>query len=57
MGTRSFEERNRRTIMKTGGESYTVTIPKHLMKELRWQVRQEVVFERKGKTLVIKDAE
>ena len=56
MGTRGFEERNRRSLQKNGGNGYSVTIPIHLVRELRWQVRQELIIERRGKELVIKDA-
>ncbi|HIA91485.1 TPA: AbrB/MazE/SpoVT family DNA-binding domain-containing protein [Candidatus Saccharibacteria bacterium] len=57
MGTRPISELNQRALQKTGTGSYTITVPKHLVKAMRWQVRQELVFVKKGDNLILKDAE
>jgi antitoxin component of MazEF toxin-antitoxin module len=42
-----------RKIFKTG-DSYAVTLPKKIIRELRWREKQEVKAELQGKTIVIK---
>ncbi|HIA91639.1 TPA: AbrB/MazE/SpoVT family DNA-binding domain-containing protein [Candidatus Saccharibacteria bacterium] len=57
MGTRRFEESNIRKLFKSGqGRSYSLTIPIHLIRELRWQDNQELIIERDGNELRIRDA-
>ena len=56
MGTRPYNELNKRKLFKSGGNSYTLTIPIQLIRELRWQMNQEVIVERRGQEIVIKDA-
>lgn len=57
MGRRSLEDRNIRKLQKTGrgGASYSVTLPKELIRELGWKERQKVTVEKKGETLIISD--
>jgi bifunctional DNA-binding transcriptional regulator/antitoxin component of YhaV-PrlF toxin-antitoxin module len=45
-----------RKIGTTGANaSYFLTIPKDVIKKLKWRKGQRVVVERKGETIVIKD--
>ena len=46
-----------RKIVKNGAGTYYVSIPKQLMKKLRWKEKQKVVISEKGKTLIVKDWE
>ena len=44
-----------RKITKVGNYSYSVTVPKELIKKLGWRERQKVVVKISGKGLNIKD--
>ncbi len=46
-----------RKIIKAGSHSYTITIPKELMKKFKWRERQkiEIVFGGKKHRFSIKD--
>ena len=48
-----------RKLQKTGEdrESYIVTLPKELVKELEWREHQKVVIKKEGKKLIISDWE
>lgn len=46
-----------RKLQKTGdeGQSYILTLPKELVKELDWREHQKVVIKKEGKKLIISD--
>lgn len=44
-----------RKITVTGRETYSVTIPKKMMKDLGWRKGQKVVFEKSGEMIIIRD--
>lgn len=56
MPRRKLADRNTRKIMKSGG-SLVVSIPKEILKELRWRVKQKVVVKKKGNGVFIGDWE
>lgn len=55
MGVRQAGEQNIRTLQKTNTGSYTVSLPIELVRQLRWQNGQRVVFRRSGNKLVLED--
>jgi antitoxin component of MazEF toxin-antitoxin module len=44
-----------RKLSKVGGSSYAVTLPKALVKKLKWRERQKLVVKQRGQTLIISD--
>jgi len=54
MARRQLKNRNTRKLVKRDA-SYTVTLPIEFVRSLRWQNKQKVVVEKRGKELVIKD--
>ena len=46
-----------RKIQRTGrdGQSYMVTLPKEMMRDLGWRERQKVTVTKEGKRLIIED--
>ena len=46
-----------RKITVTGRGTYSMTLPKAMVRNLKWRKGQRVVVERKGNTLVIRDFE
>jgi hypothetical protein len=59
MARRTLENKNIRKISKSGGKSYSLTLPISFIRDLGWQKKQKVVVEMdpKKKVLVIKDWE
>jgi phosphate uptake regulator len=59
MARQTLENKNVRKITKSGGKSYSLTLPISFIRELGWQKKQKVVVEmdKKKKVLVIKDWE
>jgi hypothetical protein len=59
MARQTLENKNIRKITKSGGKSYSLTLPISFIRELGWQKKQKVVVEmdKKKKGLVIKDWE
>jgi phosphate uptake regulator len=57
MARQTLENKNVRKITKSGGKSYSLTLPISFIRELGWQKKQKVVVEmdKKKKVLVIKD--
>ena len=51
---RTIENRNVRKLYKHSS-SYAVTIPVEIIRALRWQERQKVVFKKQGKKIIIED--
>ena len=54
MARRKLEDKNIRKILKNG-DSYAVTIPIELMRELKWREKQKVVVKKRGKGVTIID--
>ena len=44
-----------RKINKTARRSYSVVLPKEIIKKLGWKERQKIVVSLRGKTVTIKD--
>lgn len=55
MGVRKTDEQQIRKLTKNGSGTYSVSVPIELVRELRWQVGQQVVVKRHGKRIVIED--
>jgi antitoxin component of MazEF toxin-antitoxin module len=56
MGRRKSGSENIRSLSKTGsGASYAITLPKAMIKALKWKERQKLVVSGSGRTLLIKD--
>lgn len=57
MGDKKIGEENIRKIQRTGraGGSYSITLPKRMVKQLGWQERQKLVVKQEGKKLIIED--
>jgi len=51
---RKINEENIRKIFKTG-QSYAVTLPMEIVKELGWKERQKVVIKKRGSGFSIED--
>ena len=51
---RKLEDKNIRKILKNG-DSYAVTLPIDLIRELKWKQKQKVVVKKRGKGLTIVD--
>ena len=56
MARQKLHEENIRKIKKSGN-SYAITIPIAVMRELGWQERQKVVVEKRGSGFAVKDWE
>ena len=54
MARRKFHEENIRKIKKSG-DSYAITIPIVLIRELGWREKQKVVVEKRGAGFAVKD--
>lgn len=54
MGRRKVGEENVRTITKSGGSSYSVTLPIQIMRQLGWREGTQVVVERSGSRVVVR---
>ncbi len=54
MGRRKLHEENIRKIKKSG-DSYAITLPITVIRELGWREKQKVVVEKRGKGILIKD--
>lgn len=53
MGTYKAGQQNRRVLQKNNTGTYTVSVPIELVRQLKWQDGQRVVFEKRGKTIII----
>jgi len=54
MARRKLKDKNIRKILKNG-DSYAVTIPIELVRELKWREKQKVVVKKRGKGVIITD--
>ena len=55
MGMQKMKNQNVRKIIKVGGKSLAVTLPRELVNKLRWKEKQKVVVKRVRGGLLIKD--
>lgn len=56
MARRSIEERNIRSLQKTGGgKSYIITLPIEMIHDLEWQAKQKLTVKRHGEGILITD--
>ncbi|MFH1375424.1 MAG: AbrB/MazE/SpoVT family DNA-binding domain-containing protein [Patescibacteria group bacterium] len=53
---RELRDKNVRKILKVGN-SYAVTIPLEIVRELNWKKKQKVVVKKRGKGVVVGDWE
>ncbi len=53
---RKIGEQNIRKLYKHS-ESYAVTLPIAVIRELKWQEKQKLVIEKKGDSIIIRDWE
>ena len=51
---RKLEDKNTRKILKSG-DSYAVTIPIEIIRELGWKEKQKVVVKKRGNGLSVVD--
>ena len=56
MPRRKIEDRNVRKIYEHGG-SYAITLPKEVVRELKWKDKQKVIARKYGKGILITDWE
>ena len=54
MSRQKIEKENIRKIIKSGN-SLAISMPMEIMHKLKWQEKQKVVVEQKGKIIQIKD--
>lgn len=54
MTRRKMEDKNIRKIIKNGN-SWAVTIPVEMMKELKWKEKQKVVVKKRGQGVLVVD--
>ncbi|MEX2369774.1 MAG: AbrB/MazE/SpoVT family DNA-binding domain-containing protein [Bacteroidales bacterium] len=58
MARRIFEEEHIRSLTKgVGGSSYSIVIPKYLIRELGWKHKQKLEVKKHGKGIIITDWE
>lgn len=55
MGTRKATEQLVRNLTVNSTGTYSVSLPKSLIRELRWQRGQRLTVARQGKKLIIQD--
>ncbi len=52
---KKYSNKDIRKLTKTGPASYSIIIPKTMIKKLGWKERQKLKLTLKGKTINIKD--
>jgi hypothetical protein len=55
MGARKFNQQHIRNITQNSSGTYSITLPKQLIRELRWQRHQQLTVRREGKKLIVED--
>lgn len=51
---RKLEDKNIRKIIKSG-DSYAVTLPIEMVRELKWREKQKVTIRKRGENIIISD--
>ncbi len=54
MARRKLEDKNTRKILKRG-DSYTITLPIDMVRELKWREKQKVKVKKSGSKIIIED--
>lgn len=55
MGTRKSDEQHKRNLTKNTSGTYSVSLPISLVRQLHWQVGQQVVITKRGNRLIVED--
>ena len=55
MSSEKLKNKNTRKLIKVGGKSLSVTIPRELLTQLGWKEKQKVVVKKVRGGLLIKD--
>ncbi len=55
MARRELSERNVRKLLKNGGGTTLVSLPKEFVEALGWRSKQKVVVRKSGQKLIIED--
>ncbi len=55
MGARKSSQQNVRNITQNSSGTYSISLPKALVKQLRWQKNQQVTVKKAGEQLIIVD--
>jgi hypothetical protein len=55
MGTRKSGEQNVRNLTKNASGTYSISVPIELVRQLNWQVGQQVIVTKQGSKLVVQD--
>jgi hypothetical protein len=53
MGTYKAGQQNKRVLQKNNTGTYTVSLPIELVRDLKWQVGQKLILEKRGKNIII----
>jgi hypothetical protein len=56
MATKKIKDLNKRKLTKMGRKSLGLTLPKDIVKKLKWKEGQNVMVKQQGRLVVIKDA-
>lgn len=56
MATKKIKDLNKRKLTKMGRKSLGLTLPKDLVRQLKWKEGQVVMVKKQGKILTVKDA-
>lgn len=54
MARRKLEDKNTRKILKSG-DSYAVTLPIEMVRELKWREKQKIKVRKSGSKIIIED--
>ena len=52
---RKIENRNIRTLYKSGSGSYSLTLPIEIIRAFKWREKQKVTVKKSGKNIIISD--
>ena len=55
MSRRKLENKNIRKLARIGNKSIGLTLPIHIVLELKWREKQKVVVKKQGKNILITD--
>ena len=51
---RKLKDKSTRKIFKSGS-SYAITLPKEVVNEFKWRLKQKVIVKKRGKDILITD--
>jgi bifunctional DNA-binding transcriptional regulator/antitoxin component of YhaV-PrlF toxin-antitoxin module len=55
MSRRKLEDMNTRNLQKTGGNTYTVSLPIEIVRDLGWKTKQKLEVKKYGDGIIIRD--